>query len=221
MLGFATLVAGTILIGFGRTFIVPLALGHFERPWFVHVHGALFFAWVMLLIAQAWLAARRRMRWHQRLGWVGFPLVPLMTASGVAVSVWATQRDLALGDTGAVPFFLGLLMDMLLFFGFASAALLLRRRPAVHKRLIIFATVVTLGAAFARIPVLDGTGIYLATALVLSIAAYDLLLERRIRKVSCVGGLLLLAGLASETPLGETRTWKRAGPVVLAWLSSK
>jgi hypothetical protein len=220
MLCFAALVFAAVLAGFGRTFLVPFARGRFEpRPWFVYAHAALFFVWVTLLIVQAWLAARRQVRWHQRLGWIGFPLVPLMAASGIAVSVWATRRDLALGQAEAIPFFAGLLMDMLLFFAFASAALLMRRRPAVHKRLMLFATIAILGAAFARIPAMEGLGNSVAVALVLAIGAYDIRIERRIRPVSYIGGLLLLAGIFSETPLGELRAWERAGPVVLAWFS--
>jgi hypothetical protein len=162
------------------------------------------------------------MRWHQRLGTIGFPLVPLMAASGVAVAVWATNRDVALGQAEeAIPFFFGQLMDMLLFFAFASAALLLRRRPAVHKRCVLFATIAILGAALGRIPVVGSVANPVAVALVLAIGVYDLAVERRVRPVSYVGGLLLLAGIYTEPPLGETRAWERAGPVVLAWLSPK
>lgn len=221
ILCFVALVVGFVLAGFGRTFLVPLARGHFERPWFVYAHAALFFAWVMLFVMQAVLAARRKVRWHQRLGWLGALLVPLMAISGVAVGVWATRRDQALGEAEAVPFFFGLLMDMVLFFAFASAALIARRRPAVHKRLILFATIAVLGAAFARIPELGGTGNLIAVGLVLAIGAYDLALERRISGVSLLGGVLLLAGIFSETPIGRTRTWEAVGPQVLAWLTPR
>jgi hypothetical protein len=216
---FAALVVLVVALGFGRTFLLPLLGGRFSRPWFVYAHGALFFAWVALLVAQVWLAARRRVRWHQRLGWAGAVLVPLMAASGVAVGVWATRRDLALGQPEAIAFFFGLLMDMLLFFVFGSAALLMRRRSATHKRLIVFATIAVLGAAVGRVPVVGGAANGLAIGLVLAVLGYDLAVERRVRMVSVLGGALLLAGIYSETPLGQTRAWAGVGPAVLASLT--
>jgi hypothetical protein len=142
-----------------------------------------------------------------------------MAASGVAVGVWSTRRDLALGQPEAIAFFFGLLMDMLLFFVFGSAALLMRRRSATHKRLIVFATIAVLGAAVGRVPVVGGAANGLAIGLVLAVLGYDLAVERRVRMVSVLGGALLLAGIYSETPLGQTRAWAGVGPAVLASLT--
>ncbi len=219
MPAFAALVAVAVLLGFGRTFFLPLAQGRFSAPWFVYVHAALFLIWVTLFGTQVTLAAKRRMQWHRRLGWSAVAIVPMMTASGVVVAVWATHRDLSRGQTGALAFFCGLLMDMLLFFAFASVALVMRRRPAVHKRLMVFATVAVLGAAIGRIPVVGDAANAIAVGLVLAVAAFDVTIDGRLQAVTVVGGAILLAGIFSETPLGQTETWARVGPSVLSRLT--
>ena len=219
MPAFVAIVIIAVSLGFGRTVVLPSLRGTFSRPWFVYLHGSLFVVWVLLLAVQVRLVSRHQVRLHQRLGILGAVLVPLMAVSGVIVSVWATNRDVALGQPGAVVFFLGLLMDMLMFFAFGCAALVTRRRPANHKRLIVFATLAILGAAIGRIPLVGDCANSLAVTLVLAVVGYDLALDRRVRAVTLIGGMLFLAGVFSETPLGQTDAWRRAGPRVLHTLT--
>src|SRR5262245_15706509 len=76
--GFAVTVTLLVLVGFTRTFFVPLARQVFVAPWFVYAHAACFFAWISLLVTQSVLVASRRTPVHRRLGQVAFGLVPLM-----------------------------------------------------------------------------------------------------------------------------------------------
>ena len=219
MPAFVVVIVVAVSLGFGRTVVLPTLRGTFSRPWFVYLHGTLFVVWVSLLAVQVWLISRRQVRLHQRLGMLGAVLVPLMAVSGVVVSVWATNRDVALGQPGAIVFFFGLLMDMLMFFAFGCAALLTRRRPALHKRLIVFATLAILGAAIGRIPVVGNAANALTVVLVFAVVAYDLTIDRRVRAVTLIGGALFLAGVYTETAIGETDAWRRVGPRVLKVLT--
>ena len=154
-LGFALLAATLVLAGFTRTFFLPLARHTFTAPWFVYVHGALFFTWIALLVAQASLIVRRQLPLHRRLGRCAVLLIPMMVVSAVVVATWATARDYQAVPRGQViVFYFGQLADMVMFGGFASAAYLTRRRPAAHKRLMLLATLALLGAAIGRIPVI-------------------------------------------------------------------
>lgn len=215
-LGFAAVVVLVILGGFGRTYVIPLARHTFSAPWFVHVHGALFFAWVGLLAAQAALAASRRMALHLRLGQLAFGLIPLMVASGVVVSFWASARDLKTGDAdGVVAFFFGELMDIALFGSFATLALLLRRRAQAHKRLILLGTLAILGAALGRIPELSVISPYVPALLLLAIAWYDVRTRSSVHTATLWGGLGLLVGIHTEPVIGATSWWLSVGRQLL------
>ncbi len=205
---FASVTALLVLTGFTRTFFLPLAHGTFSRPWFVYLHGLLFFSWISLLVIQALLALRRQFRWHRRLGWFGASLIPLMTTSGVIVAYWATRRDVAAGHGAvALPFFFGLLMDMFLFASLATAAVLARSYSSVHKRLILFATLAVLGAAIGRIPVLGAAANYITVFMLLCIAIFDVFAIRQVHHATMLGGAWLLAGTFIQTPIGNTAAW--------------
>lgn len=205
---FIAIAIALVLAGFGRTFLVPLLRGTFSAPWFVYAHGALFFGWMGLLMTQALLALRRRMDWHRRLGASGFVLIPAMVASGLAVALWATRRDVAAGQAQeALPFFFGQCMDMLLFATLASAALWLRANPAMHKRLVLLATLAILGAAIGRIPELGVVANGVVIGLLAGMAVFDLHGTGRIHRATSLGGSWLLAGSFLQEPLGSTAAW--------------
>ena len=207
-IAFALVTALLVLTGFTRTFFLPLASGTFSRPWFVYVHGMLFFSWISLLIIQALLAVRRQFKWHRRLGWVGATMIPLMTVSGVMVAYWATRRDVAAGQAAdALPFFFGTLMDMLLFASLATAAVLARRSSSAHKRLILMATLAVLGAAVGRIPVLGAFADYITVFMLLCIAMFDAFAIGQVNGATILGGTWLLVGIFTETPIGNTTAW--------------
>lgn len=197
-----------VLAGFGRTFIVPVVRGTLSAPWFVYGHAALFFAWMGLLMAQALFAMRRRLGWHRRLGWMGAALIPPMVVSGIAVAVWATRRDVAAGQGyEALSFFFGQCMDMLLFASLASAAMLMRRAPAAHKRLVLLATLAILGAAVGRIPELGIVANGVIVALLVCVATFDLLSAGRIHRTTAFGSAWLIAGTFMQQPVGNTAAW--------------
>ena len=205
---FAWVTALLVLTGFTRTFFLPLAHGTFSRPWFVYVHGLLFFSWISLLVIQALLAVRRQFKWHRRFGWIGASLIPLMTTSGVIVAYWATRRDVAAGQgADALPFFFGTLMDMFLFASLATTAVLARSSSPVHKRLILIATLAVLGAAVGRIPVVGAVANYITVFMLLCIATFDALTIKQIHRATVLGGAWLLVGIFTEDAIGNTTAW--------------
>lgn len=214
---FALLVAVLVLTGFTRTFFIPLVRRTFNAPWFVYVHGGLFLTWIGLLITQAALIVRRRSRVHIRVGRVAFGLVPLMLCSGIAVAYWSSARDLSQGGgDSVVSTFGGELMDMLVFGVLATAALVLRRSPQAHKRLILLATLAVLGAAVGRIPVVGQAANYVTVALVVAIAVYDLVVQMRLNRTTVLGGLFLLVGIFSQGILTTTTLWLNLGRTLLS-----
>ncbi len=213
---FSVGVATIVLLGFTRTFFLPLVRHAFAAPWFVYIHGALFFAWIALLVAQAHLVAARQVPRHRSLGRVAAVLIPLMVASGVIVALWSTARDYrAGGGPPRIAFFYGQLTDLAMFTGFAVAALLARRRPPLHKRLILLATLAVFGAAAARVPIIGAASNYVTLVFLLALAGYDWRSSGRLHPLTLAGGLVLMAGTFTQDAIGASPLWQELGPALI------
>jgi hypothetical protein len=141
-----------------------------------------------------------------KLGWIGLTLVPVMAYSGIAAELYS-QRFYLQRHTDNLDFFILPLMYTVIFPIFALAGLLFARRdPAAHKRLIVMATTIIVGAAYARwwgeplagafgddylgmlINSFTGTNLILAAAV-----AYDAVTRGGPHRVYLVGIPLILA----------------------------
>ena len=68
------LILAPVFLGFARSYYLA---GLFKAPLpnlIVHIHGAVFSSWILLLIAQTSLVAAGRVDLHRRLGPLGFAL---------------------------------------------------------------------------------------------------------------------------------------------------
>ena len=69
--GMALLMLATVFLGFARSYFL---VGVFNAPlpnWLIHLHGAAFSSWILLLIAQAPPVAANRVDVHRKLGGTG------------------------------------------------------------------------------------------------------------------------------------------------------
>lgn len=141
-----------LIAGFG-----PGSIGHLKgtraaEPPIVDVHAPVFSLWVLLVSVQIGLIRFKRPRTHARLGVAGVVLGVAVVVLGVGVAV--TMARLKFENTHDPLSFQRLfhqLMDMALFGSFLWVGLVKRRDPATHKRLVLLATTVLLGAAFSRV----------------------------------------------------------------------
>jgi hypothetical protein len=113
----------------------------------VALHGALFTAWLLLLITQTVLVSQRRVAIHRRTGYVGAALAALMVVSGYLAAIAMARRghdlsgDLIRGpNDSAVQVLVFQLGDLLTFAILVALAVAYRRRPQIHKRFMLFAT---------------------------------------------------------------------------------
>jgi disulfide bond formation protein DsbB len=84
--GMALLILFTVFLGFARSYYLA---GMFNAPLpsrIIHLHGAAFTCWILLLVTQTSLVASGRVDIHRRLGIVGFFLACLMLVLGVLAS---------------------------------------------------------------------------------------------------------------------------------------
>src|SRR2546423_7759777 len=149
--GMALLILATVFVGFARTYYLA-GVFRASLPSPIHVHGAAFSCWILLLIAQTTLVSAGRVDIHRKLGIAGFLLACVM----VVLGVWAGTNSLAraFGGGGNDPLFFYIIpiTDMLIFATLVAFAYSERRDSAVHKRLIVIATTALMIAADARWP---------------------------------------------------------------------
>ena len=217
--GFALLAATAALVGFSTTYFIPVATQHFAGPAVAHLHGLLFFGWITLLVTQAMLARRRRLRLHQRLGFVMLPLALAMAATGLGVGMFAVRRDLAAGaGEAAYSQLVGIVMAMAFLLLFVGIAWATRRRPDWHKRMILLATIAVLWPAWFRwrhlMPWLPRPDIWLAVvvsdSLILAAVLRDRLRFGRVHPAWLVFGSLLITEHVAEVFLFDTAGWRAA-----------
>lgn len=187
-----------------------------------HIHGAVFTAWMLLFVAQAALVRAARRDLHRLLGMVGAVLAVLMIWVATSATLDALARFEVTGfrPHGLVPveFLAGQLGMLLQFATLVALAIALRRRPDVHKRLMVLATISILPPAVARLHLENyGLGDFaytntlIAYALVLVAAAFDFVQMRRVHAVYVWGGLAMLVWMVARSAIGESDVWQPIG----------
>jgi hypothetical protein len=72
-----------VVVGFWRSYFGPLIRGTIDQPLLIHVHAAVFMGWIALFITQVTLAAKGRLRWHQKVGTIGMWYGVVLVAVGL------------------------------------------------------------------------------------------------------------------------------------------
>jgi len=118
-------------------------------------HGVVFFVWLGIFLVQGSLVASGNVRLHRRVGVAAvFVLVP-MVVLGYTTSIAMMSRGFDLsGDLriehdpfAAAIFPLG---DLLIFALLVTAAIVYRRHPEIHKRLMLFGNIALMPAPLAH-----------------------------------------------------------------------
>jgi hypothetical protein len=186
----------------------------------IHVHGALFTAWVLLFITQTALISSRRVAVHRKLGLFGAALAAAMVAAGIATGIELGRRGAAPPGIDALSFMAIPLGDMVMFGGFVIAAIVLRRNKESHKRLMLLAYASILAAPAARLPGVLPLGplVFYGIAFLLVAAGviYDYATRGTIHKAYRWGGGLLLLSVPVRLALSGTEAWHAVARFLIA-----
>jgi len=118
----------------------------------LHIHGVVFSTWIILFLVQAILIVRGSRTLHRRLGWFAAAIAAAMVGLVAAATVEEMRR---VPPTPPAPVALALnTFDMVVFAILVSSAIYLRKRPEWHRRLLLSATLVLLGAPILRLLIL-------------------------------------------------------------------
>lgn len=210
----ALLIVATVFVGFARTYFLA---GVFRAPLpnlLIHIHGAAFLSWVLLLIVQISLVSAGRVDIHRRLGVAGFCLACLMVVLGVLAGSNSLARGFSPPGSGMDPktFYAIPLGDILMFSTLVLFAYLARFNPSTHKRLILLATIALMDAPTGRPPFtvitarpfLSGLFCYI---FLLLLVAYDLWSTRKVHRATLWGGLFIVIAQQLQVPIGGTAIW--------------
>jgi len=223
--GMSIAVVITVFAGFGPTYYL--------RPYFtptpliplLHLHGIVFTSWILLFVIQTSLVAAHRTDIHRRLGILGGVIAVMMIVVGTTTAI--IRAKLGVSPVPGVPLLSFLVIplgDMLVFSILVGLGFYYRRRPDVHKRLMLLATISILAAAIARLPFafIQQVGplafFGLTDALVVVCVLYDLVTLRRIHRASALAGLLIIVSHPLRMMIGGTNAWLSFATWLTHWV---
>lgn len=216
----AMMVAG----GFWNTYWKGLIDGSIDKSWVVDLHAAVFVGWVVLFMTQAALIFRGRTDVHRKVGKFGIVYGFVIIGMGLFVSLNQLATRVAAGEVAEAQAFLLIpLVDMIIFPIFFVAAIYYRRKPELHRRLMLVATTELLTAAVARLN-LDNYltahwsvfVIWLAPIYLAMI--YDYLTQRIIHPVYVIG-IIVLATTMLRVFAAQSESWLSIARMITRWVT--
>ena len=216
--GLALAMFAVVFVGFAPTYYLKGVFGSRPLPLLFHVHGAAFTAWMLLLVAQTALVASGRTSLHRRLGVAGGALAAAMMVLAWLMAVGMARR--AGTDDASLRFVIVPVATILVFPLLVGAALVWRRFPATHKRLMIIATAELISAGVGRLPGLGAfgpLGFFGGTDLVIiALLIHDRATMGRFHSATIWGGVFLVASQGLRVVIAGTDAWLS----VTRWIAS-
>ena len=210
--------------GFASTYWAPLATARADFSPTVHIHGALFFSWMLLFVLQSCLVASRRVGVHRSLGLLGISLATAMVILGFIVSLGANLARIEAGQV-ARAYALGFSNSfaLLAFATLFGIAVHKRREPGSHKRLMLFATSMLLNPPVGRLyrqvfapgPPSPFAVFLTIDVIIVACLLYDVRTRGRPHRVTVVSGLVLLAFQILRFPIPRMEWWQATYDVIL------
>ena len=184
------LIAAIVVYGFSRTIGQRLFHPSVRPPALLWLHGAVFFGWVALFILQAALVRTRNTRLHKQLGWYFAGLGAAIPVLGITITRVMARfqiNDLHQNRIERFPFMAIPLQDMVAFTAAFGLAVLWRKRPEYHRRLMLIAASALTAAAWGRLDTFINVP-YISfysgvDALILLGVARDLFVNRRVHPI--------------------------------------
>lgn len=208
----ATTISVIAFAGFWFTYFAPIIDSSYPPAGAaLHVHGWSFFLWYILFPAQAWLIWRRRISLHRTLGSISVLLVVLMTLTGLLVLSVRVDEAVRNGEPRIWLMYGPLILsNLILFVSFYSAAIWMaaRNRIESHKRLIVVASAIALGAGFFRLilflsgfhPLSLPIGVLACSLFILAGIVHDLFTRGSVHRAYLIGLVAMLAVEVSLLP---------------------
>lgn len=187
----------------------------------VIAHGIVMTIWLLLVITQSLLIVARKHKLHMLIGKIGAGFAVVVLGLGLLVgtrSAQVTPPEAQIWGLSPVRFMIVPYISVILFASFVGLGVVYNKKPAVHRSMMLLATLSVLGAGISRIDVLnklyEGTvwdrlfGPFLMTCIFGAVlVAVRWAMTKSFDKVLAAGVVVLtLVGLATMY-VGRTDAW--------------
>jgi hypothetical protein len=205
-----------VTVGFGNFYGHRLVTQQVPIATVIHIHGAVFLAWILTFVLQVYFAAKNKITVHMKVGKAAIFIAVAMLLSGFMTSLYAAKTG-HMGIPGVeFPTIEGFLLlnlsSLTVFIILTSAGWIYRNKPQFHKRFMLMATVAGLAPpGISRLPGLSGTTPAIAgTVLVFILLGplYDLKFHKKIHRAYLYSLPLVIFILPPVvTILSSTSVW--------------
>lgn len=191
----------------------------------VVAHSSSIFAWYVLFLVQSLLISTRKRRLHMRLGWSVLVIASSIALTGpvVAIRFLRLVPNAVVADWTAPQFLLVSYAEVALYVAFVAIGVLNRKRPRIHRPMMLLACLPLLPAATGRIQLIASVfgfhrwmGLY---GPVVSLGALLLLARmamiRRIDREFALGCVAFVVLTVAAAQLAVTSVWVNWAGMVL------
>ncbi|MDT8070783.1 MAG: hypothetical protein ROO76_21695 [Terriglobia bacterium] len=191
----------------------------------VVAHSSSIFVWYVLFFVQSLLISTQNRRLHMKLGWSVLVIATMVAVTGplVAIRSIRLRPGATVFDWPGPQFLLILYTEMALFATFVTLGVINRKRPRIHRPMMLLASLSILTGATGRIPLLNSIfGFHHWTALFGPVVALGALLlivrwlmTRRLDRDFVVGYTALVLITLLATRLSLTNVWVNWAGIIL------
>jgi hypothetical protein len=210
-------VIGIVFVGFSRTYFLKEFFDTGPLTMRLHLHGIALSTWLVLFLVQARLIATHRRKLHMRMGIAGLILAAVAVATTYAVAFEFAAHGIAHDAHTAVSRLYSSLALATLFGLFVALGIVFRRRPEIHKRLMVLAMLAVLPpGAHRAVTLIVGRGtpdsyIFVIAVLLGGCLAYDWNTRGTPHPALLYGGILLMASQLTRRLVGGSDLWQQIG----------
>lgn len=217
------LMLAAVFLGFARTYFLA---GVFHAPLpstIIHIHGAVFSCWMLLVLTQTTLVSAHRVDIHRKLGLAGFGLASLMVVLGVLATADELRRMGSIPPPPDMKAFAIVPLTSILMFGvFIALAYRARKDSPLHKRLILIAMIDMMTAGIARWPFAYvyqnvGHAVLVSCFFIVALVLYDLWSTHKIHRATLWGCLVVILVQQSRETIGATAAWHAFASWMQSW----
>jgi hypothetical protein len=195
------------------------------------LHGVAMTAWMLVFLAQPLLILSGKRQVHARVGSIAAVLAAAIVVLGLKLGVESARfKPPGMVAHGLYPrqFMAIPVLSVLIFAGFVGAGVLYRRRPAVHRIMMLLGTLAAISAAVARIDTLSrlyaGTvwdriwgPLFMTVVVAVFLLVFKWLLTRSLDRIYALGCVGLALALAAIIHVATTPTWDSVASALLRW----
>lgn len=120
----------------------------------VVAHSSAIFAWFVMFFVQALLISTQHRRLHMKLGWGAVAIAAMIAVTGPLVASRSIRADpgQVVFDWPGRQFLLMMYTEIALYVAFVALGVLNRKRPRIHRPMMLLAGLAILSGATGRIP---------------------------------------------------------------------